>query len=228
MYSHDDVGVVTRDRLASPASECCYSRGACATFSASSRLFAAVSRPHEVSGGGHVVHREGQGATAPALLGGAEELLLDGHLACDLPGLAGGRRSRCGVRRAFYKKARHVIQKLSVCDSVSSRRCRAVWRCWPCFVLGPAFGRARAHRAPATRVRFIFYLRPRWTVWRPERTHNLRCGQIQKKKSRAVAPRGRESERRRAQSLRPWSGQSHAAPAHLPRSSHGTCHGGSG
>ena len=155
---------MTRDRLASPASECCYSRGACATFSASSRLFAAVSRPHEVSGGGHVVHREGQGATAPALLGGAEELLLDGHLACDLPGLAGGRRSRCGVRRAFYKKARHVIQKLSVCDSVSSRRCRAVWRCWPCFVLGPAFGRARAHRAPATRVRFIFYLRPRWTV----------------------------------------------------------------
>ena len=136
------------------------------------------------------------------------------------PARSGGRRrSRCGVRRAFYKKARHVIQKLSVCDSVSSRRCRAVWRCWPCFVLGPAFGRARAHRAPATRVRFIFYLRPRWTVWRPERTHNLRCGQIQKKKSRAVAPRGRESERRRAQSLRPWSGQSHAAPAH--RSSHG-------
>ena len=136
------------------------------------------------------------------------------------PARSGGRRrSRCGVRRAFYKKARHVIQKLSVCDSVSSRRCRAVWRCWPCFVLGPAFGRARAHRAPATRVRFIFYLRPRWTVWRPERTHNLRCGQIQKKKSRAVAPRGRESERRRAQSLRPWSGQSHAAPAHLPRSS---------
>jgi hypothetical protein len=131
------------------------------------------------------------------------------------PARSGGRRrSRCGVRRAFYKKARHVIQKLSVCDSFSSRRCRAVWRCWPCFVLGPAFGRARAHRAPATRVRFIFYLRPRWTVWRPERTHNLRCGQIQKKKSRAVAPRGRESERRRAQSQRPWSGQSHAAPAH--------------
>ena len=36
------------------------------------------------------MHREGQGATAPALLGGAEEPLLDGHLACDLPGLAGG------------------------------------------------------------------------------------------------------------------------------------------
>ena len=34
----------------------------------------------------------GQGATAPALLRGAEEpsLFLDGHLACDLPGLAGG------------------------------------------------------------------------------------------------------------------------------------------
>jgi hypothetical protein len=132
------------------------------------------------------------------------------------PARSGGRRrSRCGVRRAFYKKARHVIQKLSVCDSFSSRRCRAVWRCWPCFVLGPAFGRARAHRAPATRVRFIFYLRPRWTVWRPERTHNLRCGQIQKKKSRAVAPRGRESERRRAQSQRPWSGQSHVPPPHI-------------
>ena len=50
----------------------------------------AFSQRHEVSGGGHVVHREGQGATAPALLGGAEEPLLDGHLACDLPGLAGG------------------------------------------------------------------------------------------------------------------------------------------
>jgi len=31
-----------------------------------------------------------KGATAPALLGGAEEPLLDGHLACDLPGLAVG------------------------------------------------------------------------------------------------------------------------------------------
>ena len=29
------------------------------------------------------MHREGQGATAPALLGGAEEPLLDGYLACD-------------------------------------------------------------------------------------------------------------------------------------------------
>jgi hypothetical protein len=45
---------------------------------------------HEVPGGGHAVHREGQGATAPALLGGAEESLPDGYLACDLPGLAVG------------------------------------------------------------------------------------------------------------------------------------------
>ena len=52
----------------------------------------AFARRHEVAGGGHVVHREGQGATAPAVLGSAEEpfFFVDGHLACDLPGLAGG------------------------------------------------------------------------------------------------------------------------------------------
>ena len=55
-----------------------------------SRPRLAFPRRHEVSGGGHAVHREGQGSTAPALLGGAEEPLLDGYLACDLPGLAVG------------------------------------------------------------------------------------------------------------------------------------------
>ena len=40
-----------------------------------SRPRLAFPRRHEVPGGGHAVHREGQGATASALLRGAEESL---------------------------------------------------------------------------------------------------------------------------------------------------------
>jgi hypothetical protein len=50
----------------------------------------AFARRHEVADGCEVVHREGQGATAPAVLGGTDEPFLDGHLARYLPGLAGG------------------------------------------------------------------------------------------------------------------------------------------
>jgi hypothetical protein len=64
-------------RLASLSYECCYSRGACATFCAWSRLCAAA---HEVAGGGDrpVVHatvrvKGRPRLLAPAVLGGAEE-----------------------------------------------------------------------------------------------------------------------------------------------------------
>ena len=76
----------------------------CETSAACSLVSRLCAAAHEVSGGGHVVHCEGQGATAPALLGGAEELLLDGHLACDLPGLAGGDALAVAwVRRAWLR-----------------------------------------------------------------------------------------------------------------------------
>ena len=68
----------------------------------------ALARRHEVPGGGHVVHCEGQGATAPAaaLLRGAERRPFltatcepGGGVARRLARSGGRRRTRCGWRR---------------------------------------------------------------------------------------------------------------------------------
>ena len=97
-----------------------------------SRPRLAFPRRHEVSGGGHAVHREGQGATAPALLGGAEEPLLDGYLARDLPGLAVGDALAvaCAVRgcggdgaaRAHPRRAAPVRGDVFHCEGPSGLR----------------------------------------------------------------------------------------------------------
>ena len=97
-----------------------------------SRPRLAFPRRHEVSGGGHAVHREGQGSAAPALLGGAEESLPDGYLACDLPGLAVGDALAvaCAVRgcggdgaaRAHPRRAAPVRGDVFHCEGPSGLR----------------------------------------------------------------------------------------------------------
>jgi hypothetical protein len=63
----------------------------------------AFARRHEVAGGGDVVHREGQGATAPAVLGGAEEPLFLRPPGTLLARSGGWRRIRCGRDRAWLR-----------------------------------------------------------------------------------------------------------------------------
>ena len=97
-----------------------------------SRPRLAFARRHEVSGGGHAVHRKGQGSAAPALLGGAEESLPDGYLACDLPGLAVGDALAvaCAVRgcggdgaaRAHPRRAGPVRGDVFHCEGPSGLR----------------------------------------------------------------------------------------------------------